>query len=528
MAKTAAKDKGVLSGHKRIGKRFVPPFLARVPMKDAPWLARTLPELIWLALLIDKRGAQKGVALGWAVAKTAWTFEDAKGCNFAFASCFENLGSDEKLAVVARLEEEGVLGQIRSALQPLLAIHPACPLKFLEETGQSASTEHENGRNVPLLKELIERLADRHSQLAMLTQACVPYFLGLQGKLHYSEAVTPPNLEAIATDFESEEARRSSAQVRAFVNGAVGFLLEEVADDWPRAFWNRGLVIEPVSTVSSIESAETENASYTAAGLPEEIRTYLRYVREGLDERWQKLPKDAYDSETTEVVGALMARQVSIARRIARNPDVWDWHVGPILLRALVDTHITLTWILADPVLRSRRFVRFGLGQEKLQIEHLKAAQADQPGDELALMIEAGESWVNSQRYMFLLEVDVGAWSGMSTREMAEEVGLQSLYNFAYVPWSSCTHSMWNHVGKFNLRYEGNPLHRYLRAPFDPDFEPQIDVLINSAKYLELSFDAIDEHFALKCETPAPYAYWMQRFQENQRSGESVESQTPA
>lgn len=37
-----------------------------------------------------------------------------------------------------------------------------------------------------------------------------------------------------------------------------------------------------------------------------------------------------------------------------------------------------------------------------------------------------------------------------------------------------------------------------------------MDVLFNSAKYLELSFNAIDQHFGLKCETPGPYTYWLQ------------------
>lgn len=508
MPNAATGKKKVLDGHKRVGKRFVPPFLTMVPMKDAPWLARTLPELIWLALLIDKYGAREGVELGWSVAKAAWALEEEKGFNFAFASSFEHLGDDQQHAIVSRLEEEGGLDKVRRALQPLLALYPPCPLGFLQEADQPVSPEWES--DITYLKDMVGRLADRHSKLPMLAQACVPYFLGRQGKLKFSSAVTPPNLEAIATDFDSEEARRSSAQVRAMVNGIVGHLLEEVADTWPRSFWNRGMELEPVSKESAIEMVETEDASYSTAGLPREIRTYMRLVREGLDERWQMLPKDAYDSEVTEVVAALTARQVSIARRIAPNPGIWDWHVGPILLRTLVDTHITLTWILADPVERARKFIRFGLGQEKLQIEHLKAVQAEEPDKDIASVIEAREAWVNAQRYMFLLEVDVGAWSGMSTREMADEVGLQSLYNFAYAPWSSCTHSRWNHVGKFNLRNDGNPLHRYLRAPFDPEFEPQMDVLFNSAKYLELSFNAIDQHFGLKCETPGPYTYWLQ------------------
>lgn len=363
----------------------------------------------------------------------------------------------------------------------------------------------------------------------MLVQSCVPYFLGLEGKLHFVAGVEVPDLEAIAKDFDSEVARRSAAQVRAFVNGCVGVMEESLSEDWPRYFWNRGLALAPVSAVSCVESAATDDEACLASGLPPEICTYLKRVREGLDERWQKLPKDAFESEVTEAIAALMARQMSVARRIARNPGVWDWHIGPILLRTLVDTHITLAWILADPLSRSRKFISFGLGQEKLQIEHLRAVNAENNDEDIASVIEARQEWVTAQRYMFLLEVDVGAWSGMSTRDMAEEVGLQSLYNFAYAPWSSCTHSMWNHVGKFNLRFDGNPLHRYLKAPFDPEFDPQIDVLINSAKYLELSFDAIDQHFGLKCDTVGPYAYWMQHLKEAPTNGEVVSpSQAPA
>lgn len=498
-----SKEKTVLRDHKRVGKRFVPPILQTVAMKDAPWLARTLPELIWLGVLVDTYGGEEGIALGRDVAHAAWNFEgESTQTNFAFASAYTSLTLEQKELIVEALGASGVLPKIEEALQPFFALYPDCPLSFL---GKGDHTPGEPG----WVKDLVEQLADRNDQPAMLVQACVPYFLGLEGKLYFVKGVDVPDLEAIAKDFDSEVARRSTGQVRAFVNGCMGFLAENLSDDWPRYFWNRGLALEPVSAASCVDSAAIEDETCLASGLPPEICTYLKLVREGFDERWQKLPKDAFESEITEAIGALLARQVSVARRIARNPGVWDWHIGPILLRTLVDTHITLAWILADPLSRARKFVSFGLGQEKLQIEHLKAVNAENNDTDIASLIEVRQEWVTAQRYMFLLEVDVGAWSGMSTRDMAEEVGLQSLYNFAYAPWSSCTHSMWNHVGKFNLRFDGSPLHRYLKAPFDPEFEPQMDVLYNSAKYLGLSFDAIDQHFGLKCETMGPYAYWL-------------------
>ena len=36
-------------------------------------------------------------------------------------------------------------------------------------------------------------------------------------------------------------------------------------------------------------------------------------------------------------------------------------------------------------------------------------------------IIRAMEAWINSQKWSFLVDVNVGAWAGKSTRQMAEE-----------------------------------------------------------------------------------------------------------
>jgi len=70
---------------------------------------------------------------------------------------------------------------------------------------------------------------------------------------------------------------------------------------------------------------------------------------------------------------------------------------------------------------------------------------------------------------------------------------------------------MWNYVGKYNVTYSDNPLHKYCLIPQDYEMEPRVDILLNSAKYIHKSFSAFDEHFQITCETQSPYNFWLEK-----------------
>lgn len=242
------------------------------------------------------------------------------------------------------------------------------------------------------------------------------------------------------------------------------------------------------------------------------IEEYCALLNKGLQERWDKMPKDLYANEKQEVIGALIARQVTLATYVARGPNICNWHLGPILLRTMIDAYITLAWILEEPEKRSRLFILYGLGQEKLQIEHLKTSKKEYD-PRVEQLIDAREDWVNSQRYTFMTDVDIGSWSGLTTREMADQVGELNLYNFSYTPFSACGHNMWNHVGRFNLETCINPLHKLHRIPANPELDADFDVVMNSAKYLEKTFRKVDEKLGLTCTTILPLDYWHAHFE---------------
>jgi hypothetical protein len=224
------------------------------------------------------------------------------------------------------------------------------------------------------------------------------------------------------------------------------------------------------------------------------ISDYVETARNELHQRWKQWPLNLAHGELYEVVGSLLARQVTLVTQLARAPSIWNGHIAPLLLRTMTDAYINLAWIFMDPINRARQFIMYGLGQEKLQIEHRKT-QLEADGIDVASdpLIKFKEQWLNSQRFAFLTEVSVGSWTGTDTRTMAEEAGCLDLYRYAYTPFSAATHNMWHHVSNYNLVKCPNPLHRYHKIPMDPSLDIDPDYLYRAAKYVAKTFSLFDE-----------------------------------
>ncbi len=249
-----------------------------------------------------------------------------------------------------------------------------------------------------------------------------------------------------------------------------------------------------------------KNRERVLKALEKLIEKYISTIHEELDERWQKLNIDLSHSESYEVVGALLARQVTLASHFARVPDLWNPHIAPMFFRVMVDVYINLTWILDDVHERARKFILFGLGQLKLTLEHRRAellSDRQNPDDDQ--LIQAMESWINAQRYEFLVEVDVGHWADINTRTMAEQADCLDIYRYAYTPFSAAVHSMWSHIGIWNLKECENPLHKFHKVPDDSDLPPDVDFLIKAAKYVSKSFRKFDSSLGIESTVPDGY-----------------------
>lgn len=236
------------------------------------------------------------------------------------------------------------------------------------------------------------------------------------------------------------------------------------------------------------------------------IESYCADVDRELAARLNAWPPDFAQIHVHEVIGGMLAREATLAKDVARAPALWTGHSAPILLRAMADAYINIAWLLRDPVERCRKFILFGLGQAKLQLEHRRAQIGTrEPTPQEAAILEAGERWIDNQRIGWLLDVDLGKWSGLSVRQMAEEANCIDFYNYVYTPFSACAHSMWHHIARYDLRECGNPLHRHHRCPTSEAHSADIYYLTLAAKYWNKALGTFDRTYELAIPGPSSY-----------------------
>ena len=233
------------------------------------------------------------------------------------------------------------------------------------------------------------------------------------------------------------------------------------------------------------------------------IEHFTRHIDGVLWKRWDAWARNHEEREVHEVIGAFLSRQVTLTAELARNPGVWNDYVAPLILRPMVEVLITVAWILGDPPERSKRFILYGLGQEKLLLEHLKARLAergidpnqDQDFQEL-------ERWLIAQRYSHLTEVNVGDWAGVNLREMADETGHLDIHRIDYARWSGATHNMWPHLVRFNLQQCQNALHGFHRVPLVLRMSQDPYYLQWAAECLDKTFALFDEKTGVQVDGP--------------------------
>lgn len=250
----------------------------------------------------------------------------------------------------------------------------------------------------------------------------------------------------------------------------------------------------------------TDNENEDGIELWPVVENYCASVDRDLVARLAAWPPDFAQIYVHEVIGGMLAREATLAKDVARAPTLWTGHSAPILLRAMADVYINIAWLLLDPVDRCRKFILFGLGQAKLELEHRRAQiGAREPTPQELAMIQAGERWIDNQRIGWLLDVDLGKWSSLSVRQMAEEAGCIDFYNYVYTPFSACAHSMWHHIARYDLTECSNPLHRHHRRPTSQAFVPDIHYLTLAAKYWSKTLRTFDRTYDLEILGPSSY-----------------------
>lgn len=215
---------------------------------------------------------------------------------------------------------------------------------------------------------------------------------------------------------------------------------------------------------------------------------YLELLDDEVIARQQLILLGDFTKESRDVLIGLLARQRELSGELARTPGAWTDTLGPLILRPIFEVLINLTWILLDPAARATLFIEYGLGQLKLELEHRRSAFG--PTDAYS---QALEHALSQHQYPSLTVVNVGAWSSLDMRSMAQECGMEDTYRLDFAPLSGAVHSQWQWIAPRILRPCNNPLHggHMVRSESGPDWT--LEYWLVAADCMSRTLGVIDE-----------------------------------
>ena len=204
-------------------------------LTETDWMNDRVPELIWIALLIQRFGIHEGTKVAVSIAKAAAGCDQSAKKAYAATSDYRALADKQKRRVRSVLRAEGTLESARLGMAALLRHYTGFPLAFLGD--RSIATKDVPESTLDDLKATIENIRDRENPYSMFAQAAVVRIYFANNKLVVIPGSGLANLPAIYSYPLTDESKRVATSVRAAVNI---MLTKDIPSDWRNSFWNQG------------------------------------------------------------------------------------------------------------------------------------------------------------------------------------------------------------------------------------------------------------------------------------------------
>ncbi len=497
--KKTKNDSGILANHKKEGDKLIPPLIAKHGdiIFKLDWIGQYLPDTLLIALLIDEFGERMAIKIAGDFIKEAESVLNiGPEKSLAFVSGYYDITNGQGKKIRANLGNNGLLDNIQLTIYPLVSLYNECPLNILFDERALEKNHSDIETSLATLKRVVKNNFIRRDREAMITQTALLYLLGLTRKFTVSANINLGNLNAMFEYPETEEAREVAASVRASLNGLYYFNRDK-REIWCRYFWRHGYSISsceiferrPIPFSKNIESPSQ------LKGLLDIAYNFRGILYKEIIDFWNRLPIDLSNPSKDEVLGGLIARQARLTTAIASEPNLCSLDIGRILMRCLVDGHITLAWLSKKGEEKHfAEFVEYGYGQEKLLTAHLKKIGFKEVPYSVLLERET-EFLETYQSYLELNVVKLGPWAKKNARQMAEEADCIDIYNLAYTRLSASVHGTWNEIYELNLRVCANPLHRIHRVLNLEDPDIYLGIIPAAVEIMIKSLDAWAEAY---------------------------------
>jgi hypothetical protein len=459
-----------LEHHHRQGKSLIPPMMKLRSIQFSSWYNDRLPNILWAALIITSVEREEGLELFRLVLGRAQRLGKDK---------VESLDHSDLASLPAEVFDELFENVLRhpGAASALSALRAFEKLPDLHHWSRHLNEPEQIG---PTLAHTIEETFDHQSQAATDCR-----WLRMMAMIVTDRMVFAQEMEERVREFFEYPNRGDQRSVRPSIRAnEIGLGIREGRETtWPTDFWQ--------DCWQRSDCILIPKARFKDAGLSKRGNDVLElYAKVGEYAASQEAGTSV--SARFDTVFGLVMYALSLSAPIIKTGG----HAraeGRLVLRALVESYITLSYLLSeDSEELWLKYRRHGTGQAKLA--YLKLYDLEEQEQPEYVPVDALERYANEDIWQEYTEINLGNWAGKDLRALAEQCGAKDVYDKYYVWPSSYMHSQWTAVRDVVFDQCFNPLHRFHRIPAEPNFQlPSVGP--DMVKLLNLHLDRLNQAY---------------------------------
>jgi len=231
--------KKALDDHKKSGKKFITPFNDGFNLKAVNYESETIPQVIWLAIVLEDLGDRIGIEFLNEMAKLVNTDNSDKieMHTMLMLSNYELLSMKDKDKTIEKWMKNGILSQLQTSLSQFLNLYPMSPISFIS----TAESTHDLER----FKSILDKLLDRVSRLSTMTQAVIIYNQFTCGRLTVDPSTSLAKFPEVKDYPKTEISKQIASNIRASIKTYHHIGLLNLNSNWSDTFWNQSYKIEP-------------------------------------------------------------------------------------------------------------------------------------------------------------------------------------------------------------------------------------------------------------------------------------------
>lgn len=420
------------------------------------WALEWLPEYLWMSLILEQYGREKGIDIIGQIIKEI-SLTDKALCTPILSEVL-NWKSESQIKYY-----EVICKWINpSTLAPLTLI--ILPDKYLLFNDYFSDISLSIDQKLTFLEDSIKKNLFHQTNNATDVRFLVIWFNIYADKLSFARGmdITTTLLEYAKTSHDDPKMRLLRPQIRASEIG-MRFIEEKHEQDFANLFWN---------SLGLMTKCETFIIKYDDQG-GESSMDFFKDAVNTIEYLMANNKDKLISDEKFSVCLGMATYVLKIYKEIMDN-KIGDGILGRCGLRTITEVYVTLKYMITVEESQQNiwgSFKEYGIGKYKYIV--LKAREIDKDLSQHHFSLPVLETLLNEDKNEEHSNMDTRQFDNKNVRKKFETIDENELYDLYYEYDTNYSHGFWGAIRESAMVSCNNPSHRYHSVP-DITFEQSL------------------------------------------------------